>query len=628
MSAQYSGSGRSGIDAWLTLGLALAILGGLIFLNLQFEHDRTANREEDRLSVQARVIAENMEQQLASVDHALLSIRGDLSHSEASPRFSHLRQHIVSLSKAMPGIRTLSVLDENGKVLASNRPELVGVDLKQRSYFQEIRQHADPLKLYVSPPFKTVLGVFALNVSRMIPGPRGEFAGIVSATLDPEYFKTLMSSVLYARDMWDALAHGDGRLFLMMPTQKAPSGMNLAQPGSFFVRHRDSGKTATVFTGTVLATGENRMMAQRTVNPPSLELSQPLVVAVSRDLHAIFQPWLRNVASQVILFGVIMLSSILGLHSYQRHRRRLEREAAEARTAARRFSTALDHISALIYIKDRQRRYVYANRPTLELFKISANELPGSDDTRFFPPGTVAQLHDIDTRVLAHGEDTAEEVTVQDTDGSRRVYWEIKTPIYDDKSGVCGICGISTDITERKDLLDKLAQQATKDYLTGLSNRRYFMERGEAELAHARRYGHALSLLMIDIDHFKNINDTHGHKVGDIVLQQQANIMRSTFRTVDTIGRIGGEEFAVLLPETALQEAVIVAERLRQAVASADLAQATGLPLHFTISIGVAMLPSKEASLDSLLILADTALYKAKQAGRNRICAQPDSSGD
>lgn len=625
MAEAYPTLRRTSLTQWLWLGIALCILGILIVANLSLEHHRTTSREQDRLSAQTRVIAENMEQQLASANHALLSLRSEIGYLIQPLDLSHVNQHVVSLSSAMPGIRTLSVLDAKGKMLASSRSELIGLDLSQRQYFQTVRQHPDPGMLYVSPPFKTVLGVYALNVSRMIPGPQGEFAGIVSATLDPEYFKTLMSSVLYAPDMWDGIAHGNGDLFLMMPEQKAPIGMNLARPGSLFVRHRDSGQTATVLRGTIYATGEERILAQRTVNPASLRMDKPLVVAVSRDLGAVYQPWLRAAIAQSVLFGVIVLVSSLGLYAYQRHRRNLEHAAAEAQALAGRFSTALDRIPTFIYMKDRQRRYIYANRPTLDLFNVSEDELRGSDDARFFPPETVARLHEIDTRVLEHGEDTAEEVVTEDAKGNRRVYWEIKTPIFEDesKTRIWGICGISTDITEHMDLLEQLKSQATKDYLTGLANRRHFMERGENELAHAKRYRHALSLLMIDIDHFKNINDAHGHKVGDIVLQELANILRNTFRTVDVIGRIGGEEFAVVLPETELQQALEVAERLRMNAAEADLEQAAGLPLHFTVSVGVVALAGRDISLGNLLDLADTALYEAKQGGRNRVCVSP-----
>jgi diguanylate cyclase (GGDEF)-like protein/PAS domain S-box-containing protein len=615
-------TGLSGLEKWLALAIALVILGGLIFLNLRFEHERVTAREEDRLLAQARVIAENMEYQLASANQALLSTRSELVQpGRTVADWRHVTSHLMALNSAMPGIRTLSVLDAKGRVVASSRAELVNTDFSQRAYFQAALQHPAIDTLYVSPPFKTTLGVFALNLSRMIPGPNGEFAGIVTATVNPEFFKTTLASVLYAPDMWDAIAHGDGQLFLMVPERTALHGINLARPGSLFTRHLESGQTASVFTGTVYATHEVSMMAQHTVHPAALNMDKPLVVAVNRDLAAIYAPWHRNALAQSLLFVVISLVSVFALFGFQARKGSLEREAREARLLAERFSLALDRIPTFIYMKNRQRKYVYANKPTLELFKCSAAELHGSGDSRFFPPETVEKLHEIDTRVL-QGEDTAEEVVAQEADGSRRVYayLSVKLPLRRPDGAIYALCGISTDITERKALLEKLERQATRDYLTGLNNRRYFMERGETELAQAKRYGHKLSLLMLDIDRFKRINDTHGHKVGDIVLQQLAIILRNSFREVDIIGRIGGEEFAVLLPETGLAQATEVAERLRKNVAGTDLTEATGLPLRFTISIGVVELDGKDVSLDRLLELADKALYEAKQTGRNKVC--------
>jgi len=135
------------------------------------------------------------------------------------------------------------------------------------------------------------------------------------------------------------------------------------------------------------------------------------------------------------------------------------------------------------------------------------------------------------------------------------------------------------------------------------------------------RYGGALSMLMIDIDRFKNINDQYGHKSGDLVLQALAQLFRETLREVDIIGRMGGEEFAVLLPATDGAQAVEVAERLRQIIAASEVELADGARKSFTVSIGVASLSEHDASVDSLLSLADRAMYQAKQEGRNKVCA-------
>lgn len=167
---------------------------------------------------------------------------------------------------------------------------------------------------------------------------------------------------------------------------------------------------------------------------------------------------------------------------------------------------------------------------------------------------------------------------------------------------------------------EELERQAHTDFLTELANRRYFMELAETELARALRYGKPFSLFMFDIDHFKAVNDNHGHKTGDKVLQKLAAIVRHTLREVDIIGRLGGEEFAVILPETGTDEANEAAERLRQAIALARIQTEAGKPLSVTISIGVASLTENSTDdVEYLLKQADEALYVAKNNGRNQV---------
>lgn len=125
---------------------------------------------------------------------------------------------------------------------------------------------------------------------------------------------------------------------------------------------------------------------------------------------------------------------------------------------------------------------------------------------------------------------------------------------------------------------------------------------------------------MLDIDFFKNVNDTYGHQVGDAVLQALSKVCQETLRQVDIAGRIGGEEFAILLPEAEVKEALEVAERLRETVAKTKVDIPVGLPIQFTVSIGVAAVNNKNVNIDTLLNQADKALYKAKEKGRNKVC--------
>jgi len=172
---------------------------------------------------------------------------------------------------------------------------------------------------------------------------------------------------------------------------------------------------------------------------------------------------------------------------------------------------------------------------------------------------------------------------------------------------------------------------AATDALTGLANRRDFMARGQAEITRARRYEGDVCVMMMDIDHFKQVNDNWGHGAGDDVIRQVAAVSVEVFRIVDVIGRIGGEEFAVLLPETALDGALVAAERMRANVESRKVLTADAQSLSVTISIGVAQMEAGDQTLSQLLGRADAALYDAKQRGRNRVCVaqhapEPDAS--
>lgn len=174
------------------------------------------------------------------------------------------------------------------------------------------------------------------------------------------------------------------------------------------------------------------------------------------------------------------------------------------------------------------------------------------------------------------------------------------------------------DVTEQKELAKRLETMAMTDELTGLFNRRYFTQRGEEEFQQARRYQLPFSLMMLDLDRFKSVNDIYGHDAGDYVLKQFAVLMRHSLREVDILGRLGGEEFGVLLPNTDGDHTLILAERLRQTI-EAHSFEIRGKSLGMTTSIGVATYHEDSASLDELLIQADSALYRAKNQGRNRV---------
>lgn len=177
---------------------------------------------------------------------------------------------------------------------------------------------------------------------------------------------------------------------------------------------------------------------------------------------------------------------------------------------------------------------------------------------------------------------------------------------------------IFRDISQSKKTEEELLQLAAVDPLTGSYNRREFSILADREALRSHRYHHALSILMIDIDHFKQLNDSHGHTVGDKILQRLSTLCTNTLRNVDIFGRWSGEEFAALLPETDIEGASIIAERLRKIIAD-NILTYNDQKISFTVSIGIAQYKDGETTVEGPLGRADSALYDAKKTGRNRI---------
>ena len=187
-----------------------------------------------------------------------------------------------------------------------------------------------------------------------------------------------------------------------------------------------------------------------------------------------------------------------------------------------------------------------------------------------------------------------------------------------DENGSTVIEGIVEDITSRVEIENTLEHMALFDSLTSLYNRKAIEFALNNEIQRSGRYQHKVSVLLLDLDHFKNINDTYGHQAGDQVLEAFAEVITDSIRGTDSAGRYGGEEFIVLLPETALENAVALAERLRQRVAELRV-QSGDNTIKLTTSIGVAVYPDHADSWKSLYPILDKALYAAKHAGRNAV---------
>jgi diguanylate cyclase (GGDEF)-like protein/PAS domain S-box-containing protein len=209
-----------------------------------------------------------------------------------------------------------------------------------------------------------------------------------------------------------------------------------------------------------------------------------------------------------------------------------------------------------------------------------------------------------------------QEISLDHKDGKKYFLVQI-SPIHNQRNVLIGHIIVLVDITERKFAEMELARLARTDVLTGVTNRRYFFELAETEYQRFLRYQHALTIILFDIDHFKQVNDTYGHHAGDYVLKHFASQSQSLLRTSDVFARYGGEEFIALLMESTQESALETAERIRQEIQSLQI-NFEGTPIPITTSIGLAF-AQPDAKLEKLIDMADKALYQSKQNGRNKV---------
>lgn len=250
--------------------------------------------------------------------------------------------------------------------------------------------------------------------------------------------------------------------------------------------------------------------------------------------------------------------------------------------------------------------------------------LVGSSYAVFYPPDAITdeQVHDRLREADQNGWNLDEGARVR-ADGSRFWASAMISPIPDrDLEPVDpdapAYCMVVRDISDKREAIETRRKSAFCDHLTGVANRRAFFEAAELELQRNRRAPRPTALILVDADHFKGINDRHGHPGGDAVLRQLGLVLTATFRQVDVVARIGGEEFAVLLPSSTLAGAAAVAERLRQVV-QAQVVAFEGASISLTVSAGVAASDGVDLDLETLMKRADRALYAAKAGGRNRV---------
>ena len=603
--------------------------------------------ERERLQSYGKIVADNLSHQLRSTSNIVKSIRSDLPDPSARKEgVAFVNRHLKSVSDGMPGVRTLMVLDATGTVSASNREELIGQDFSERDYFRVARQDGNPDTLYVSPPYKTVLGVFTVTLATVITDEHRAFSGIIGATLDPEYFDTLLESIRYAPDVRASIIHSKGTVFVNSPPLPGVDGMNLAKPGTFFTRHQDSGQRFSLFTGVVFATGDERMMHQRTIAINGLTVDRPFILAVSRDLPTIFAGWRADAYAQAGGFWLLVLIASSGLYLYQKRQRaydhlfatqEVERKQSEEalRISEKRHRLVTDNAKDVIWTMAHDGAITYVS-PAVEAMRgFTPAEAMQQTIEEIHPPesqavslGYFTQLH-TDLAAGRPPQSFRGELEYRCKDGAT-VWTEVMAhAILGVDGSVVEILGVTRDIGERKRAEELIRELAYYDTLTSLPNRRLLLDRLAQAMAAGTRSDSSGALMFMDLDNFKSLNDQHGHAAGDLLLVEVGRRLKACVRAVDTVSRIGGDEFVVLLRDLtpdqaeAADQANKLAEKIRVSLAEPYLlpvsSNSESIEHHCSASIGVVLIEPQHQSVEGLLRWADAAMYIAKAGGRNRV---------
>ncbi|MES1998928.1 MAG: GGDEF domain-containing protein [Pseudomonadota bacterium] len=336
----------------------------------------------------------------------------------------------------------------------------------------------------------------------------------------------------------------------------------------------------------------------------------------------------------------------------------LLKENAELKKLIGQFKGLLDSIPDPVFMKDDELRWIYGNPVILNLYQIDKNNYIGKTEDQLLPAEFAESCMESDRNAVAARTVSKSEERARTEDDVIHYYEVFKVPFYDGLTGEFhGLIGVGRDITDRKyaqealeienrarkeneeklahltaTLEQKVSERtaelqkemlnaellARTDVLTGMRNRRAFFENSQVIDKQARRHHRIYSVVVIDIDLFKKINDTHGHAIGDMAIQQLAEIINRNLRVSDVEGRIGGEEFALTLPETAINEAMEFAERLRAEISKNTIHFEDG-EITLTASFGVAEFQADSVSFDDILAKADKALFQAKTNGRNQV---------
>jgi len=498
---------------------------------------------------------------------------------------------------------------------------VAGVRIADRAYFERARQGDEGL-LFSEPLVSRISGKWVLILARRLTRPDGSFGGVVTAGIGVESLAATFATVDLGKHGAITLRDAALRLVARYPAPAASgSGVGSANVSAQLMEGlRTEGEAGSYVAASVLD-GIERVNAYRQVG----RLPFHVIVGISSEQ---WRAAARREAAEMGALAALAVALTVFL-SWLLHGawRRRELALAVAETQSARNALMLRNASDGLHVIDSEGKVVVASDAFCAMLGRPRDRVLGMNVREWDPRWSADQSRAGFKWLLRESGHSVFETRFVRPDGSLLdVEVSVTAVDYDGRPAL--FCA-ARDITDRKRAEQELArlnreleQMALRDPLTRLFNRRYLDETLPRELSQAERNGSAVSFVLLDLDHFKRINDTRGHRAGDTLLQAVAALLRESTRAGDIACRYGGEEFLLVLPGSAAETALQRVEALRTAISRLRIAFG-GSELGVTVSAGVATFPEHGRTADDLILQADAALYAAKRAGRNRVHMPP-----
>jgi diguanylate cyclase (GGDEF)-like protein/PAS domain S-box-containing protein len=608
------------LPAWAGTFVAIICIAFLVLSGACEWSNRNAELKNAEVDVAnlAQALAQHADDTFELVDLLLTGMVNRLQlDGTGSAAIVNLQTFMNLRKNSLGRVRGLFVYDERGRWVATTADvNMRGLDNSDRDYFRHHMQTDDRRMLIGRPVKSRSGGQWIITGSRRFNHSDGSFAGVALATIDVAYFSQFFSKFNLGKMGAATLLSADGIVLARNPDDGTYVGRDLSSSPLF--RERTSHPQSSSYYFRSPLDGMERLSFYKASD------QYPVMVLATKAKPEVLAGWRVDAAVRMsVVVALLLVISIIGFYLVKqlRGRERLEAELvareADFRLLAEESSDMVTRIGmdgTIQYVSPSSARVV-GWQPDQLMTTPALAGVHGDDLPR------VEQL----VATLKGGEAQEARIIYRTRHRDKKEVWIESTMrvTRDFTSGrIDGVVAVSRDMTEHKSLEHKLAALAIQDGLTGIANRRHFDERLEVEWARARREGSSLSLLLIDVDHFKKYNDHYGHQAGDVCLRSLAGVLaEQARRPADLAARYGGEEFVLLLPDTDAEGCRQVGEKIRSALAELDVKHELNLPSHkVTVSIGGATrLRTSQSGSSSLVEDADRALYAAKDTGRDRL---------